>query len=76
LPTPFSLRVFKVELNKMKRYLQPLRLDATQGASEERSEMYLTYIERVPQLATPRCAISACGVCGLAEKQASAAHRL
>jgi hypothetical protein len=35
--------------------------DAEQGRSEERTEIYLTYFEGVPQLLTQLCAGSASG---------------
>jgi len=51
-------------------------LDAAQGTGEERIEVYLIYIERVPQPVTLRCAKSAGGIFGFAKKQASAAKGL
>jgi hypothetical protein len=51
-------------------------LDAMQGASEERTEMYTGYFEGVPQLATPQRAKSFCGFAGLAGKQAKAVRGL
>ncbi|MBI2285726.1 hypothetical protein HYU82_02800 [Candidatus Saccharibacteria bacterium] len=60
-----------VNINK----LRLLRLGEAQGASEERTETYLTYVEGVPQLVTPRFAKSAGGVPGYARQQAGAAHK-
>lgn len=51
-------------------------LDAGLGASEERTEVYLTYSEGVPQLATPRCAKNSGGVSGYAGQQAGVVRRL
>jgi len=38
-----------------------IHLDAMQGRSEERTEMYLIYFEGVPQLLTPQGARSSSG---------------
>jgi len=55
---------------------QPPRLDAMQGASEKRTELYLTYSEEVPQQATQQCAKSDSSATGFARRQADAARRL
>lgn|GEM_PF-2747801 len=36
----------------------PLHLDAMQGNTEQRSDMYLQYIERVAEVLTKQCAKS------------------
>jgi len=53
----------------------PSHLDAAQGASEERTEAYMQYVEGVPQLATQRSAKSTGGVPGYARQQAGAVRR-
>jgi hypothetical protein len=56
--------------------MQTSYLDVMQGASEERTEVYMEYSEGVPQLATPQRAKSFCGVDGFAGKQAKAVRGL
>lgn len=51
-------------------------MDETQGASEERTDTYLTYVEGVPQLVTQRFTKSTGGVPGCARQQAGAAQLL
>ena len=46
-----------------------LRADEALGAGEERTEMYMKYIEGVPQLATPQGAKSQAGAAGFAGRQ-------
>jgi hypothetical protein len=47
------------------------RLDGMQGPNEERTKMYLRYIEAVPRVATPQFAKSDGRVLGSAQNQAS-----
>ena len=55
---------------------QPLRLDAAQGVSEERTEAYMEYVEGVPQLATKCCAKNTSGAASYAGRQAGVARGL
>lgn len=48
------------------------QLDAGQGASEEQTEIYMKYIEGVPELATQPGASSNSGATGFAGRQAIA----
>jgi len=59
------------EKMKMQFLRQRTHVSAAQGASEERTELYILYSEGAPQLATPRSATSNCGVSGCARKQAN-----
>lgn len=60
---------------KIKKFLAP-DMDAARERNEQRSEMYIRYIERVAQFLTKRGAMKVCGASCLARGQANLVWRL
>lgn len=66
----------EAKLTKLKAKSQASRLSGVQGASQQRTELYMKYSEGAAQMATQQSAKSVGRATGFASRQADAARSL